>query len=113
MAIRKCILLIPLNYNDDTEVPKEVLAQIYDQLFELAGGHYTAGSGPGAYRMESGKKQVDQCVQVWVDVDEADVPELKTMVAGFATLLDQESMYFEVVVSDIEFIKPQPKEAKP
>jgi len=113
MAKQKFILLIPLNYNDGTEVPKEVRDQIYDQLFELAGGHYTAGSGPGAYRMRSGEKQVDQCAQLWVVVDQYVVPELKTMVAGFATLLDQESMFLEAVVSDVEFIEPQPKEAKP
>ena len=111
MAKHKFILLLPLNYNDGSEVPKEVRDQIYDDIFELAGGHYTAGTGQGAYKMKSGAKQVDRCAQIWICVEEEDVPELKRMVAGFAKLLDQESMYLEFAGSDVAFIEPQVEEA--
>ncbi len=113
MAKQKYIMLLPLNYNDGTRVPQAVLNQIYDEIFELAGGHYTAGTGRGAYRMQSGAKQVDYCAQVWICVDEQDVPELKRMVARFAKLLNQESMYLEFAGSSPEFIEPHSEEAEP
>lgn len=107
MPKQKFILLLPLNYNDGSEVPRHLLDQMYDEIFELAGGHYTAGKGQGAYKMKSGKKQVDFCAEVWICVLEEDVPELKSMVARFAKLLDQEEMYLEQAGSTVEFIKPQ------
>ena len=36
-------------------------------------------TGQGAYQMRSGEKQVDQCAQVWIVVDEEDEQELKKM----------------------------------
>jgi hypothetical protein len=114
MSKQKYILLVPLTYNDGSEVPKEIRDRIYDDIFELAGGHYTAGIGQGAYRMRSGEKQIDQCAEVWIWVDQEDVAELKRMVARFADLLDQESMYLEFAGSaSVEFIEPQSEEAEP
>jgi len=113
MSKRKFITLVPLNYNDGSEVPKEIRDQIYEGLFELAGGHYTAGTGQGAFRMKSGNKQVDRCAEVWIWVEEEDVAELKRMVARFADLLGQESMYLESPTTSVEFIEPQSKEAEP
>jgi len=111
---RKYVLLMPLNYNDGTEVPKDILEKIYDEIFELAGGHYTAGIGHGAYRMISGKKQIDRCAEVWILIDEANIPELKRMTSRFAKLLDQESMYLESAgSSDVEFIEPESWEVEP
>ena len=106
MAKVKYILLIPMKYNDGSKVPTSVLAEIEDDLYALAGGYFSAEKGKGAYRMRSGKKQVDKCAQYWVVIDKKDEPALKKMVAGFAVLLDQESIYLERVNSDIEFIEP-------
>lgn len=112
MAKHKFILLVPLNYNDGSEVDQKVCNQIYDEIFELAGGYYIAGKGQGAYKMQSGGKQVDHCAQVWICVDEEDVLELKAMVARFATLLDQESMYLEFAGSGVAFVEPQAKDTQ-
>jgi hypothetical protein len=57
--------------------------------------------------MKSGHKQVDWSIEVWVAVEEQDENELKEMVAGFAELLGQESIYLEKVNSTVEFIPPR------
>jgi len=110
MAKVKYVLLLPLTYNDKTKVPKEVRKRIFADLFRLAGGHHIAGVGKGAYRMKSGKKQVDRSLEVWVVVEEQDQETLKEMVAGFATLLGQEAIYLEKVNSIVDFVPPKPTE---
>ncbi len=107
MAQVKYVLLLPLTYNDKSKVPKDVRRRIFDDLYRLANGYTIAGKGRGAYRMKSGKKQVDWTLQVWVAVEEEDEDALKEMVAGFAELLGQESMYLERVNSTVEFIPPK------
>lgn len=109
----KVILLLPLTYNDGTEVPKSVLEQILDGLFREFGGYTVAGEVEGAYAMRSGAKQVDTCVEVWVaaESNEESIERLRRMIASFATLLRQETMYFERTGSRVEFIAPdQPME---
>ncbi len=100
------MILLPLTYNDGTTIPSETLDQIYEDFFVLAGGHYTAGTGKGAYRMTDGSKQVDNLVEVWVAVDEVDEPELRELVANICGLLKQETLYCERVMSTVEFIPP-------
>ena len=107
MATVKYVLLLPLTYNDKSKVPKDVKKRIFDSLFRLAGGHHIAGKGRGAYRMKSGQKQVDWSLEVWVAVEEQDEGALKEMVAVFAELLGQESIYLERVNSTVEFIPPK------
>ena len=106
MAKVKYVLLLPLTYNDKSKVPSDVRRHIFDELFCLAGGYHIAGEGKGAYRMKSGDKKVDRSLEVWVVIEETDQDALKTMVAGFATLLGQESMYLERMNSQVEFIPP-------
>src|SRR5438876_2426921 len=103
---KKAILLIPLTYNDGSSVPEEVLDEIYEALFELSGGHTSAGTVRGAYRMKDGTRQTDLVEQVWVDYEEADKPRLRELVAGFCALLGQEAMYLEFTDSIIEFVSP-------
>ena len=108
MAMVKYVLLLPLTYNDKSKVPEDVKKRIFDDLFRLAGGYHIAGVGKGAYRMKDGQKKVDQSLEVWVAVAEEDEEALKVMVASFATLLEQESIYLERVNSTVEFIPPNP-----
>lgn len=100
------VLLLPLNYNDKTKVPRKILNRIFDDIFALAGGYRIGGAGRGAYRMKTGRKQVDVTQEIWVVVPEKDEPALRKMIAGFARLLDQESIYLERVESTVEFIPP-------
>ena len=47
MARPKYVLLLPLNYNDGSEVPKDVRDMFLEELFVLAGGYHIAGAGRG------------------------------------------------------------------
>lgn len=106
MSKIKHVLLLPLNYNDGSSIPKDVLDQIFSDLFVLAGGYYIAGEGDGAYRMKDGTKQVDRSLAVWVAVDENDIPELKKLSGRIASELDQEAIYLERSGSTVDFIPP-------
>lgn len=109
MAKVKFVLLLPLTYNDGSQVPEDVLCRIEDELFVLAGGYTIAGTGKGAYRMRNGSKQVDETLQVWVVVDEEDEATLRKLVAGFGELLGQESMYLERTTSTVDFVTSTPR----
>ena len=45
---------------------QDVLEGIYEALFVLSGGHTSAGTVKGAYRMKDGTKQTDVLEQVWI-----------------------------------------------
>ncbi len=100
---KKAILLIPLTYNDGSRVPQDVLEGIYEALFVLSGGHTSAGTVRGAYRMKDGTEILEQ---VWVAYNETDRPALRELVARFCSDLSQEAMYLEFTDSVIEFIPP-------
>jgi hypothetical protein len=108
MARVKYVLLLPLTYNDKSKVPKQVRDQILDELYLLAGGYHIAGVGKGAYRMQSGQKQVDYSLEVWLAIEEEHEQPLKEMVARFAALLGQEALYLERTGGTVEFIPPPP-----
>lgn len=104
LAKVKHVLLLPVNFNDGSRVPQEVLNQIFADLYVLAGGYYIAGEGDGAYRMQNGAKQEDRLIAVWIAVGEDDIPELKTLVGKIGTKLDQKEMYLERTGGLVEFI---------
>jgi hypothetical protein len=106
MAREKGVLLFPLTFNDGTVIPPEVLSEFKEQLFVIAGGHSIAGTVKGEYRMKSGSKQVEELLEIWVAVEEQDVPELRRLVAVYGQRLGQESMYFERTKSVVEFVQP-------
>lgn len=56
--------------------------------------------------MPDGSKQVEELVEVWLAVEEADLSALKQIVARAARTLAQECMYFEISGSTVEFISP-------
>lgn len=106
-SLPKFVLLIPLNYNDGTTVPKEVILDFKMELFALGGGFTDAGTVDGAYRMEDGSEQVDKLLQLWIGLPEEYVLDLESLVGKLGATLDQESMYFERTGSRISFIPPQ------
>src|SRR5260370_2397789 len=105
--LKRATLLIPLTFNDGTEVPKATLAAIEEEIYLAFNGWTVVGEVEGAYRMkQTGQKQVERLLHVWVVAEEADIPALKRMVGKFGALLGQEAMYFEVGESFVEFIPP-------
>jgi hypothetical protein len=105
----KCILLIPLRYNDGTEVPEPVVSQVLDEIYDRFGGHSMAGIIQGAYRMANGRRADDQSIQLWVGIEKDQLPALERMARRFARMLKQESIWFEVTKSDVRLVKPEPE----
>ena len=108
MAKVRYVLLLPLTYNDGARVPKKVRDQIEDEIYLLAGGYRYGAAGKGAYRMQSGHKQIDVTQEVWIVIEEEDESALKQLAGKFATLLDQETIYLERTDGKPEFIPPSP-----
>jgi hypothetical protein len=109
--LRKVTLLIPLTFNDGTAVSQETLGALEEEIYIAFNGWTMAGEVQGAYRMrQTGQKQVERLLQVWVVVEETQLDELRRMVGKYAALLAQESIYFEVGTSQVEFIVPLSEE---
>lgn len=109
----KAIILIPLTYNDATEVPATVREGILDEIFLEFGGHTHEGIVRGAYRMQSGEKCVEDLAKVAVVLTPKQLPLLRRMVGRWCRLLGQEAMYLEITTSAVEFIRPAAEEQSP
>ncbi len=104
----KVVLLLPLTFNDGSEVPRPVLERIFEELFAAFNGYTIAGEVEGAYRMQSGAKQIDTCLEVWVLVEAAkELDSLRKKAAQFCKTLGQECLYFERTGALVELIPPE------
>jgi len=104
----KFILLIPLNYNDGTEVPQDVILEFQETLFALGGAFTSAGTVEGTYRMADGTRQSDELLQLWIGLKEELFAQLEQAVAELGAKLGQESMYLERTGRMIHFVRPRP-----
>ena len=112
MKLRKCLLLLPLGYNDGTEVPPEVLTGILRNIGEIFDGYSVPGTCDGAYRMDDGDLVHDRSLMVWVIVDAERVDELRQHARRLAGVLKQESLCFEVTDAVPEFLRPLPEDGE-
>jgi len=101
---KKVILLIPVTFNDGTAVPEKELYGVALRLCELCGGASVGGTVRGLYKMAGGKSQADRNLVYWVWVAPSRMDALRDLVRQIGRELGQESMYFEVSDSEIEFI---------
>jgi hypothetical protein len=113
VAKLKYTILIPLNYNDGSEVPDTVRNEIYDRLYAFAEGYTLAATVTGAYRSKDGSKQVDRSTEIWIAIDQDQEAELKQIVAEIGSRLQQEAIYLERTGGTIEFIPPSDPGATP
>ena len=110
----KHALLLPVNYNPPPgtkgkgpPVPREIIDGILDEIYVVAGGYSITGTVQGAYPMESGERQNDDSLQIWMWVCEEDVPALKSLVGKIGKKLGQEMMYLERIEgTKLELIPP-------
>lgn len=79
------------------------ILQMIDEAFD---GHTVDGYCDGAYKMEDGSIARDKSLKVWVAVDPNRVEELKKLASRFASVLKQESLYFEITAAEVEFVRP-------
>ena len=106
MRMKKCLFLIPTNYNDGREVPPEVMDGIFEELYLNFGGYSITGMAEGTFRMKDGTKASDSSLQVWVIMEEDMVPVMRRLVKKFGKMLGQEKMLFEAMDWSGEFIEP-------
>ncbi len=107
MKKKKCIILLPTYYNDGKGVPTAMLTRIRCEIDEVFDGHTIAGTVEGTYRMADGTIATDKSWEVWVAVDPGKIDVLRKLTSRFARMLKQETIYFEVTNSEVEFIGPE------
>ncbi len=105
--MRKCIILLPLTYNDGGEVPSRVISGILRDIYEEFDGYTIAGIAKGAYRMEDGSKSDDTSLEVWVACDAGRIADLRKMALRFREILKQESIYLEITDGKVELVRPE------
>lgn len=119
--MKKCIILLPLKYNDGTEVPGRVINKIKREIDEVFDGHTVGGvferrpgivkdkseTVKGNYRMPDKKMKGDVSLEIWIVFEPEKLDVLRKMASRFARTLEQDSIYFEVVDSKVEFIEPE------
>jgi hypothetical protein len=110
--LQKFVVLVPLRFNDGTEVPSDVIVDFQEKLFLLGGGFTIAGTVEGAYLMADGKKQIDHSISYWIGVPDSEIEQLRTIVSDLGNTLGQECMYLEHTGSKIEFVPPSRKGGK-
>jgi hypothetical protein len=103
----KAIFLLPLRFNDGSEVPRATLEIIYETIY-IEIGPYTIGSeNLGTYKMHDGSKQVDATQTVWLIMESESVPVLREILSRACATLGQESIFLEIVADVmVEFIGP-------
>ncbi len=99
-------MLIPLSGTDGSELSARALTKVKDVLNEAFGGHTIAGTVTGAYRMNDGSIAEDVSLEVWVAVNPDRVDEVRQIASDICRELEQESIYFEVTDSEVEFVCP-------
>ena len=110
---KKVILLMPLTYNDGQPVLQEVRDAFHAELYEICGGLTLVGKVQGAFRMADGTKQEGLLEQVWLAIEEADLPALRELVSRIGRTLGQEKMYFEITDARVELLPPLSEEGFP
>ena len=84
-----------------------MLTRIKREIDGLFDGHTIAGTVEGTYRMADGTIANDKSWEVWVAVEPDKIKVLRKLTSRFARILKQETIYFEVTNSEVEFIEPE------
>ncbi len=106
----KCTMLLPKTDNEGKKLANEhrtILGILYDRF----GGHSVEGTTHGTYRMADGSRCRDDSSRVVVVVDTNKKPELYKLVQTFASMLRQETIYFECSLSNVQFVAATPDPA--
>jgi hypothetical protein len=110
---KEAIVLIPLTYNDGTEIPRETIESISDEVYVAFNGWMIKGTVKGAYRMQSGVKRVENLLEVSIVLGESLLPELEEMVGRWAARLGQETILLKITDYVVKFVPPRPEAGSP
>lgn len=89
-----------------------MILSMFDELYASFRGWTSEGTVKGAYRMEGGRKCVEDLLKVTVILSTSGLPTLRKMIAGWAAVLGQEVMLLKVTDYHIEFVPPEDPEDK-
>ncbi len=108
MRRKKAIILLPTTFNDGSPVPPALMSRIFRELDAAFDGYSQGGLVHGSYRMADGTVVKDNSLMVWLILpDEArEVARVRQLAAKFAAMLQQESLYLEVMDVDTDFVRP-------
>jgi hypothetical protein len=99
-------LHVPEQYNDGTNVGREVLGEIEYLLLSYVGG-FTLTHGIGAWRSDDGTIYRESVRLYAADSDDPDVGEkLQRLAARVADALRQEAVYLTTAVIGTELVVP-------
>jgi hypothetical protein len=110
---KKATVLIPLTYNDGTQIPIDVLLNIKEELTVNFMGHTDEGTVNGEYVMNSGLKHADKLMRLYVYLRESQLTLLEHMVGRWAFDLGQETMLLEIANVVVKFLPPLRRSAEP
>ncbi len=110
---KEAIVLIPLTYNDGSKVPQDILLGIFEEIYTAFHGWTNEGTVKGAYRMQTGQKQVEDLLKVSVVLDPSQVSELEAMVSAWCAKLGQEAMLVKIADYTIKFVPPRKETEEP
>jgi hypothetical protein len=99
----KATFYLPLKDNDGRDLTPEILT-VEDECFTAFGAWTQVGYFKGAWRMESGLRQVDTHAVYTIVLTKAQLPELVAILQRFKTNTTQEAIYLEIGPVTIRFI---------
>ncbi len=101
---------IPTHYNDGTPVPKGVLDEITEEVFEVFGGCTVEGPGRGIWGDDEGRVYSEDSFRLEVACERGQYAEARETVLRIGRRLGQKAMYFEVRYFDgVEILDVPPK----
>jgi hypothetical protein len=100
--MKKVTVLIPMNYNNGSPVPKQIFTQFEKQLLRIAGGYSMDGIVEGGWRADE-TDYFDKSKRYIILTDQVEV--IKSLTIEIGKQLEQQAMYFEVQETNIEFIE--------
>jgi hypothetical protein len=103
----KCTMIVPLHDNDRKLFEGWKLEEIEREIAKIAGGCTAYHDCEGRWVDDEGMTVIDAVQPIVTVVDDAETVErLRLYAAEVARDLRQECVYFEVVKSDVDFVKP-------
>ena len=98
---------IPLTYNDDSQIDRRYLDEIFDEIYLAFGGYTIEGTVTGAYKMRStGQKRVEDTLKLSVVLRVQEKNKLEAMASGWAFDFGQESILVTYTDFEVVFVGP-------
>ena len=110
---KEAIVLIPLTYNDGSEIDPRLHDECREQVFVEFGGWTVEGTVVGAYEMASGERRIEHSLKVSIFLQESQLPILETIVGQWADVFQQESLVLKITDYVVKLIPPLKREEGP